>query len=182
VDFQGHGAEDLWAGRILSVADTDALAGAGASSLFVAATCLNAYYLDIGRESLGSALLRTPAGGAWGVWASSAMTLPTEHGLLSKTLLTAALQEGLTLGEATLKAKQAVSDADVRASFQLLGDPSARAVARTSAPLTVSPTRGPAASLGCTTSGTTRGSLALLALVGLWLRAVRPRAVAFRRR
>ena len=145
VDYQGHGAEDFWAGRILASTDVDALAGAGNSSLLVAATCLNAYFVDIGREALGSALLRTPGGGAWGVWASSALTLPTQHALLSRTLLDGALNEGLTLGEATLKAKQAVTDPDVRASFHLLGDPAlgpSRRGARPSLP----PARGRARS------------------------------------
>jgi len=174
VDFQGHGAEDLWAGRILSAVDADALAGAGASSLFVAATCLNAYYLDIGRESLGAALLRTPAGGAWGVWASSAMTLPTEHALLSKTLLTAALEQGLTLGEATLKAKQAVSDPEVRSSFQLLGDPSARAVATTRSALTTGGAKAGAS--GCSTPGTPLGFLAPMVLAALALSLRRRRS------
>jgi MYXO-CTERM domain-containing protein len=167
VDFQGHGAEDLWAGRILSSADVDALSGAGASSLLVAATCLNAYYLDIGRESLGGALLRTPNGGAWGVWASSAMTLPTEHALLSKTLLSAALQDGLTLGEATLKAKLAVTDPEVRSSFQLLGDPSARAVATQRSALTTGSPKAGAS--GCSTPGTPLAFLAPLVLAALML-------------
>jgi len=174
VDYQGHGAEDFWNGRILSTADVDALTDSGHASLVVASTCLNAYFLDIGREALGPALLRIPRGGAWGVWASSALTFPTDHALLSKTLLAATLREGKTLGEATLEAKQAVTDPDVRASFQLLGDPSARAVASTSAPLTVSTPRGAAAS-ACSATGSAGGSLVLLAVGGLWLLATRRR-------
>ena len=174
VDYQGHGAEDFWAGRILSTSDADALAGTGSSSLMVAATCLNAYFLDIGREALGSALLRTPGGGAWGVWASSALTLPTEHGLLSKTLLSAALDEGLTLGEATLKAKQAVTDPELRASFHLLGDPSARAVATQRSALT---TGSPKASGGgCSTPGGPIAVLAPLVLAVLMLSLRRRRS------
>ncbi|HSP20102.1 MAG TPA: C25 family cysteine peptidase, partial [Myxococcaceae bacterium] len=175
VDYQGHGAEDFWAGRILATSDVDALAGAGSSSLLVAATCLNAYFVDIGREALGSALLRTPNGGSWGVWASSALTLPTEHALLSRTLLSAALDEGLTLGEATLRAKQAVTDADVRASFHLLGDPSARAVAvKTSALTTGGAPRSGA--FGCNTPGAPIAALAPLVLAALALSARRRRA------
>jgi autotransporter-associated beta strand protein len=181
VDYQGHGAEDFWNGRILSTADVDALTDSGHASLVVASTCLNGYFLDIGREALGPALLRIPRGGAWGVWASSALTFPTEHALLSKTLLAATLREGKTLGEATLEAKQAVTDPDVRASFQLLGDPSARAVASTSTPLTVAAPRGTAA-LGCSATGSERRSAVFLAVVGLWLLATRSRASAMRRR
>ena len=176
VDYQGHGAEDFWAGRILATTDVDALAGAGNSSLLVAATCLNAYFVDIGREALGSALLRTPNGGSWGVWASSALTLPTEHGLLSRTLLAAALNEGLTLGDATLRAKQAVTDPDVRASFHLLGDPSARAVAVKSSALTTTGTPR-AGAFGCSTPGTPVAVLAPLVLAALALSVRRRRAI-----
>jgi autotransporter-associated beta strand protein len=175
VDYQGHGAEDFWAGRILATTDTDALAGSGRSGLLVAATCLNAYFVDIGRESLGAALLRTPNGGSWGVWASSALTLPTEHGLLSKTLLSAALNDGLTLGEATLKAKAAVTDPDVRATFQLLGDPSARAVLSRTSALRVSTPRAGAG--GCSTTGGPLSALAPLVLGALALSLRRRRPV-----
>ena len=176
LDYQGHGAEDLWGGRILTTADVDALSGSGSTSLVVAATCLNAYFIDIGREALGSALLRTPNGGAWGVWASSAMTLPTEHALLSETLLTATLNEGLTLGEATLKAKQSVSDPDVRASFHLLGDPSARAVAVKSSALATQTGSPKSGALGCSTPGAPIAALAPLVLAALALSARRRRA------
>ena len=176
VDYQGHGTEDVWNGRMLSVADVGDLSGTGESSLFVAATCLNAYFVDIGREALGTALLRTPEGGAWSVWASSALTLPTEHALLSKTLLSAALEQGSTLGEATVAAKEAVTDPDVRASFHLLGDPSARAVTTRTAPLA---TVGAASSgaLGCgTEGGTPVAMLAPAVLIALGLASRRRRA------
>jgi len=174
VDYQGHGSEDIWGGRMLSASDSDALSGSGNGTLMVAATCLNAYFIDIGRESLGSALLRTPNGGAWGVWASTALTLPTEHALFSKTVLASVLNDGLTLGEATLKAKQAVTDPDVRATFVLLGDPSAHAVATRSSALSVSPPRAGAG--GCSTAGEPLSALAPLVLgaLALSLRRRRP--------
>jgi autotransporter-associated beta strand protein len=182
VDYQGHGAEVLWNGRVLSTTDVTALAGSGSTSLVVAATCLNAYFIDIGIESLGSALLRTPAGGAWGVWASSALTLPTEHALLSKTLLSSALDSGKTLGEATLDAKHAVTDPEVRATFHLLGDPSASAVATKSSPLTVPPTTHSTA--GCGVPGAPAAWLAPLVLAVLAFsgrrRPARPASVRLR--
>ena len=179
VDYQGHGAEDLWAGRILSDSDVESLGNAGKTTLLVASTCLNAYFLDIGRESLGAALLRVPGGGAWGVWASSGMTLPTDHPILSSTLLSTALDGGKTLGEATLAAKQAVTDPEVRATFHLLGDPSARAVESKPA-LTVEP-RNPSGALGCSASGASNPTFVFLALVALWLSAVRRPVLARRR-
>ncbi len=175
VDYQGHGAEDFWTGgRILATTDADALAGTGKSALFVAATCLNAYFIDIGRESLGSALLRTSNGGAWGVWASSAPTIPIEHPLLSKTLLSAVLNDGLTLGEATLKAKRTVTDPDVRATFHLLGDPSARATLARSSALSV-PTRPRSGASGCGSTGEPAAALAPIVLVVLAFAARRSR-------
>jgi uncharacterized protein (TIGR03382 family) len=179
VDYQGHGIEDLWNGRVLSTTDVATLSGSGATSLFVAATCLNAYFIDIGRESLGAALLRTPAGGAWGVWASSALTLPTDHALLSKTLLSAVLDQGKTLGEATLEAKRSVTDPDVRETFHLLGDPSARAVATRSTALTTRPPAQSAAS-GCGTPGDPMATLApvVLAALAFTLRRRRPARAA----
>ena len=152
VDYHGHGAEDLWAGRILTSSDADALANSGNPTLLVAATCLNGYFLDIGRESLGAALLRIPQGGAWGVWASSGFTIPPEHVTLSKVLLTGVLDQGLTLGDATLAGKRAVTDPDVRATFLLLGDPSARATVARSPALTTPSTPRSGAS-GCGTPG-----------------------------
>jgi hypothetical protein len=167
VDYQGHGAEDLWGGRILSTSDVDALTGSHGTTLLVASTCLNAYFLDIGRESLGAALLRTPEGGAWGVWASSGMTLPTEHAALSSALLSAALLEGTTLGEATLRAKQTVSDPDLRSTFVLLGDPSSRAVVTGASALTASAPRAGAG--GCGSPGGPLAALVPLVLLALML-------------
>jgi uncharacterized protein (TIGR03382 family) len=175
VDYEGHGSEGFWAAGMLSTADVDALSGTGRSGLFAAATCLNGFFVDLDRESLGSALLRTPAGGAWGIWASSAFTIPTEHALFSKTALSAALNDGATLGEATLKAKHAVSDRDVRATFHLFGDPSARAVATRSAALAVTTTNSVTSGAGgCSTSAGSFSVLAPLVLAAL--------AVSLRRR
>ncbi|HET6983699.1 MAG TPA: C25 family cysteine peptidase, partial [Myxococcaceae bacterium] len=179
VDYQGHGAEDLWAGRILSDSDVESLGNAGKTTLLVASTCLNAYFLDIGRESLGAALLRVPAGGAWGVWASSGMTLPTDHPLLSSTLLSSVLDGGKTLGEATLAAKRVVTDPEVRATFHLLGDPSARAVESKPALTVVAPSSS--GTLGCSASGAGNPAMVFLALVAFWLSAVRRPALATRR-
>jgi uncharacterized protein (TIGR03382 family) len=102
------------------------------------------------------------------------MTLPTEHALLSKTLLSVALNDGMTLGEATLKAKQAVSDPEVRATFHLLGDPSARAVAQRSSALTVGSPKSSAS--GCSTPGSPLAALAPLVLAALAL-SLRRRSV-----
>jgi uncharacterized protein (TIGR03382 family) len=111
------------------------------------------------------------------VWASSGMTFPVEHAALSRTLLSAALNDGWTLGEATLKAKQAVSDPDVRATFHLFGDPSARAAVQRSPGLVDGKPRAGAS--GCGTPGGPAPALAplVLALVLVMRRTRRHRVL-----
>jgi uncharacterized protein (TIGR03382 family) len=89
-------------------------------------------------------------------------------------VLSAVLNDGLTLGEATLKAKQALTDSNVRSTFHLLGDPSARAVAARSSALTVSSPKSGAS--GCSTPGGTMAALAPLVLATLALSLRRRRA------
>jgi hypothetical protein len=176
VDYQGHGAEDFWNGNILTDADVASLASTEKTSLMVAATCLNGYFQDIGREALSAALLRVPDGGAWSMWASSGLTFPSEHAALSSALLTSVLNDGLTLGEATLKAKQAIQDVDVRSTFHLFGDPSARAVAAKSPAVTTPKPPAAGASSGCGTPGSPSVALAMLILLGLVVAARRRRS------
>jgi autotransporter-associated beta strand protein len=168
LDYQGHGAEDFWAGHTLSVTDTPALSNAGQSLLFSAATCFNGYFVDIGRSSLATAMLLTEGGGAWAAWASSGMTSPVEHSRLSADLLQAAMVDGLTLGDASVRAKSTLRDADVRATFHLFGDPSAR-MAPASTSLTAPPGLHASASTGCgTPGGPWSAALVLLLLPLLW--------------
>jgi len=183
LDYQGHGAEDFEDGNILSNDDTAALANAGQSLVFSAPTCFNGYFVDIGRTSLVQGLLLTVNGGAWAAWASSGMTSPVEQPLLSSDLLQAAVVDGLTLGEASLRAKSAITDPDVLTTFHLFGDPSARlAPARTG--VFSAPTIQPHVATGCGTPGNV--ALVALPLVALALllsaRTRRPSAVRIRRR
>jgi len=88
-------------------------------------TCLNGYFHDAMNESLGESLLKSESGGAVAVWASSGMTLPADQALLNQELYRFLFSGSrvLTLGELMHQAKGAVSDADVRRSWILLGDP-----------------------------------------------------------
>jgi hypothetical protein len=153
VDYQGHGAEDFWDGNILSDTDSDALANAGQSLLFSAATCFNGYFVDIGRTSLAQSLLLTEGGGAWAAWASSGMTSPAEHSHLSSDLLQAAVVDGLTLGDASVRAKSTIQDADVRSTFHLFGDPSARMAPARGGALNAPPAVQTGVASGCGTPG-----------------------------
>jgi len=58
------------------------------------------------------------------VWTSSGLTDPEQQVPLNKELITLLFNgEGLTIGEAVMRAKQAVSDRDVRRTWILFGDP-----------------------------------------------------------
>jgi hypothetical protein len=90
-------------------------------------TCWTGWFADPYGETLGEALLKAPQGGAIAVWASSGLTEPDGQMALDREfmrLLFAARKP--TIGEATARAKTAVSDLDVRRTWILLGDPTTR--------------------------------------------------------
>jgi autotransporter-associated beta strand protein len=178
LDYQGHGAEDFWNGNLLSDEDTSALANAGQSLLFSAATCFNGYFVDIGRTSLAQAMLLTEGGGAWAAWASSGMTSPVEHSQLSSDLLEAAVVEGLTLGDASVRAKSTITDPDVRSTFHLFGDPSARMAPAVAGALTAPGASGihSHVATGCGTPGPLALAVLPWVILALLLSA-RPRRV-----
>jgi hypothetical protein len=128
VDFLGHGSVESWGDTVFfDAADAAGLAPSERQPLVVAMTCLNGFFADVYLETLAEALLKTPAGGALAVWASSALTdlrvqEEVNHRLVE--LLTA--NPELTIGEAVAQAKAASENLDVRRSFNLIGDPTVR--------------------------------------------------------
>ena len=67
-------------------------------------------------------------GGAIAVWTSTGMTTPLDQAVLNKQLyqLLFATGNAMTLGEATARAKAAVTDGGIRRTWVLLGDPTMR--------------------------------------------------------
>jgi hypothetical protein len=127
VNYLGHGSVNLWRGSLLTNDDARSMTNADHLSVFVMMTCLNGYFQDAALDSLGESLLKAERGGAVAVWASSGMTLPPEQALINQQLYKMLFGSGkgksLTLGEATMRAKSAASDSDVRRTWILLGDP-----------------------------------------------------------
>ncbi|HVE72665.1 MAG TPA: C25 family cysteine peptidase [Thermoanaerobaculia bacterium] len=120
VDFTGHGSVGLWqSGSFFSSDDAASLTH---GPLVVAMTCLNGYFHDIFQDSLAESLLRNPNGGATAVWALSTLTEARGQSVANAALVDA-LKRGATLGEATMAAQRATSDADVRRTLVLFGDP-----------------------------------------------------------
>src|SRR5262249_25469711 len=126
INYAGHASETFWAGNLHTVDDA-AVLSTGGTSLWVHMTCMTAFFQDPRRQSLAVATLLAPGGGAWAAWGSTGMTYPTEHPAVDRALVRALLLEGKTLGEATRAALDGRSDAELQATFVLLGDPSARA-------------------------------------------------------
>ncbi len=124
VNYMGHGNTDQWRGNLLTSADAASLTNSDKLSLFVMMTCLNGYYHDTAIDSLAESLMKAERGGAIAVWASTGMTVPTGQIVLNQEAYRLLFDGTLTLGEATRRAKAAVSDTDVRRTWVLLGDPS----------------------------------------------------------
>ncbi len=125
VNYFGHGSVGLWRGGLLSVDDLAELNNGNRLPLLVAMTCLNGFFSDIYTESLAEAFLKAPNGGAVGVWASSGLT-DTQYQHTMNLEFFRQIFNGRTVGEAVMRAKEAVSNPDVRKTWIYFGDPTIR--------------------------------------------------------
>ena len=128
VNYMGHGSVNLWSGSLLTNEDARNLTNRERLPVFVMMTCLNGYFHDPALDSLAESLLKAENGGAVAVWTSTGMTEPADQSVLNKQLyqLLFATGNAMTLGEATARAKAAVTDGDIRRTWVLLGDPTMR--------------------------------------------------------
>jgi hypothetical protein len=128
VNYIGHGSVEFWRGGMFDSEDVAALTNGARLPLFVAMTCLNGYFHDpFPAESLAESLLKAEGGGAIAVWASSGLTRPEGQSLMNKKLIPLLFDgKSRTLGEATVKAKTATKDQDVRRTWILFGDPTTK--------------------------------------------------------
>ncbi|HKQ07545.1 MAG TPA: C25 family cysteine peptidase [Blastocatellia bacterium] len=131
VNYAGHGSASVWRGSLLVTSDAAGLSNRDQLTVVISMTCLNGLFNDPRTASLGEALLLTE-GGAAAVWASSAQTSGDGQALMNQEVMRQLFAgattrvQGMTIGEATRRARQAVSDSDVRRSWVLLGDPTMR--------------------------------------------------------
>lgn len=125
VDYMGHGSVELWSFNLFNSTDAASLSNGSSLPFVMAMTCLNGYFHDVFTESLASALMKAPNGGAVAVWASSTLTDPFPQFLMNRELLRQLVGPNqLTIGDAIKLAKQATTDINVRRSWLLFGDPS----------------------------------------------------------
>ena len=128
IGFTGHGSRSIWASnQMLRVQDAVNMTNSNQLALFINLTCQNGSFADPYGDSLGEALLTAERGGAYAVWASSGMTASEAQVPMGKAIF------GLygrninqRLGDFLRQAKQSAQDTDVRRTWTLIGDPTAR--------------------------------------------------------
>jgi hypothetical protein len=126
INYNGHGSVNQWRANILANSDAAGMTNSQKLSLFVMMTCLNGYFNDPALDSLSEAVLKSN-GGAAGVWASAAQCTPSAQAAINLELYRLLFSgSGLTVGEATARAKAAINDPDVRRSWIYFGDPAMR--------------------------------------------------------
>ena len=125
VNYLGHGSEEQWSGS--GIFDTDSVSSLTNGSqlpVFLIMDCLNGFFQDVYAQPLGVTLLLASNGGAVAVLASSGLNQPSPQTQLDTLIVQHALRaKGAALGDAMVKAKSQLSDADVRRTFVLFGDP-----------------------------------------------------------
>lgn len=126
IHFAGHGSVDHWRSGMLKSSDAASFSNQSRGSLFTVMNCLNGMFDDPLTVSLSKALLNA-RGGAIAVWSSAGTTTaPDQTPLMVEFFAALSSTPEATLGEAVLRAKAAVGDADVRRSWVLLGDPASK--------------------------------------------------------
>jgi hypothetical protein len=126
VNYIGHGSNEVWRGNLLT-SDAALQLKHDRLPLWLPMTCLNGYFQAPYGDSLAEALLKAPSGGAVAVWASSGLTESGDQLPIDEALVRLLFSDtSTTLGDATLAAKAAAKDPDIRRTWILFGDPTTR--------------------------------------------------------
>ena len=126
VNYFGHGSVELWDGNLLTSEATAKLTNQSRLPFLIAMTCLNGYFQDVYTVSLAKAMVLSPGGGAVAVWASSGLSAPDGQAPMDLAVIDYLFEKATRLGEATLAAKQKVSDPDIRHTWIFFGDPATK--------------------------------------------------------
>jgi uncharacterized repeat protein (TIGR01451 family) len=127
VNYNGHGSVEIWGSGLFNDTLASSLTNGTKLPMFVAMNCLNGFFHDVYTQSLATALMLSPNGGAVSVWASSGLTEPGPQFQMDRTFVqTLFSQPSMTVGDAVLAAKSGIADSDVRKTFILFGDPMMR--------------------------------------------------------
>ena len=125
VNYLGHGSEEQWSGSdIFDETSVTSLTNSTQLPVFLVLDCLNGFFQDVYAQPLAVTLLLAPNGGAVAVMASSGLNQPAPQTQLDTLVVQSALSSGHpALGDSVVKAKQQITDPDVRRTFILFGDP-----------------------------------------------------------
>jgi len=125
VNYIGHGSTEQWSfADLLDNQAAASLTNGQRLPVYLIMDCLNGFFDDVYTQSLAESLLLSPNGGGVAVWASSGFTNAQPQVFLNQALLTALAQNpNLALGAAIIAAKSGITDADVRRTWILFGDP-----------------------------------------------------------
>jgi hypothetical protein len=126
VNYFGHGSVELWDGNLLTSEATAKLTNQYRLPFVIAMTCLNGYFQDVYTVSLAKAMLLSSGGGAVAVWASSGLSAPDGQAPMDLAVIDYLFEKATRLGEATLAAKQKMSDPDIRHTWIFFGDPATK--------------------------------------------------------
>jgi hypothetical protein len=128
VNYSGHGSTEQWSfANLLDDNAAGSLTNGQRLPVYLLMDCLNGFFHDVYTQSLAESLMLSPNGGAVAVWASSGFTDAQPQAFLNQSLLaTLSQNRNLSLGAAILAAKSGVTDADVRRTWILFGDPTMR--------------------------------------------------------
>jgi len=127
VNYNGHGSVEIWGSGLFNDGLASSLTNGTKLPMFVAMNCLNGFFHDVYTQSLATALMLSPNGGAISVWASSGLTEPEPQFQMDQAFAQAVFsQPGMAVGDAVLRAKSGIEDSDVRKTFILFGDPMMR--------------------------------------------------------
>jgi uncharacterized repeat protein (TIGR01451 family) len=128
VNYTGHGSEEQWSfADIFDDSMANGLANGNQLPMYLLMDCLNGFFHDVYATSLSTSLMLAPNGGAVAVWASSGFTDAPPQATMDQAFLSAwAANPRLPVGSAILAAKAGITDADVRRTWILFGDPEMR--------------------------------------------------------
>jgi uncharacterized repeat protein (TIGR01451 family) len=125
VNYIGHGSEEQWSFEdLFDDTSAGALSNGNHLPVYILMDCLNGFFQDVYATSLSTSLMLAPNGGAVAVWASSGFTDAAPQATMNQALVSQwKANQTLPIGKVTLAAKLGITDADVRRTWNLFGDP-----------------------------------------------------------
>jgi hypothetical protein len=125
VNYIGHGAEQQWSGSdIFDDSAVATLTNGSQLPVFFIMDCLNGFFQDVYAQPLAVTLILAPNVGGVAVLASSGLNQAPPQVKLDALVVKSVLSSSQpALGDAIVAAKSQISDAVVRKTYILFGDP-----------------------------------------------------------